>query len=53
MEVGKPTTSIISGVSRISFRGGGGWVKIFLEKGVYLHGAFARIVRGHAPQRKY
>ena len=49
-----------SGVSRISFRGGGGF-KIFLEKWGYLHGekrhaargelshALARGVRGHAP----
>ena len=43
---------ICSGVSRISFRGGGGF-KLFLEKWGYLHGAkrhaFARGVRGHAP----
>ena len=30
---------MISGVSRISFRGGGGGFKIFLDKWGYLHGA--------------
>ena len=41
------------GVSRISFRGGGGF-KIFLEKWGYLHGEATRLpggVRGHAPPR--
>ena len=47
-----------SGVSRISFRGGG--FKIFLEKCGYFapcsawrSHAFVRGVRGHAPPRKF
>ena len=36
---------ICSGVSRISFRGGGGF-KIFLEKWGYLHGAKLHAARG-------
>ena len=35
----KELLSLSSGVSRISFRGGGGGFKIFLEKWGYLHGA--------------
>ena len=37
MDEGKCT--ITSGVSRISFRGGGGGFRMFLEKWGYLHGA--------------
>ena len=36
---------LASGVSRISFRGGGGF-KIFLEKWGYLHGATWRLLGG-------
>ena len=48
-------TLSFSGVSRISFRGGG--FKIFLKKWGYLHGAkrhaFVRGVRGHAPRENF
>ena len=58
------SVTVSSGVSRISFRGGGGGrFKIFLEKWGYLHGAkrhaargshaFVRGVRGHAPPRNF
>ena len=62
MLVLQSTSDIISGVSRISFRGG---FNFFLEKWGYLHAwreaacsawrshAFARGVRGHAPPRKF
>ena len=40
--------NIISGVSRISFRGGGGGFKIFLEKWGCLHGAKRHAARGEA-----
>ena len=44
-----------SGVSRISFRGGGGVPNFSGKVGVFawLSHAFARGVRGHAPPRKF
>ena len=37
---------IPSGVSRISFRGGGGGSKYFCKSGGYLHGALRHAARG-------
>ena len=49
------TYSLYSGVSRISFRGGGGEVQNILGKvrlcSAWQSHAIARVVRGHAPPK--